>query len=168
MAHLDAFTFWLQQNQPQAAPKLYQPGGFLGAPPVGWELTVGRTKFVYRVPVEAPDVFYIVLIERGAERDGLRSSLLDMVRLLQLVQQSATGIRRIRGHVEPVKHRPADALSRDRLLAFYRRYLTAVSVGVENGVEWFGGDLTAFSWTKEKRRIRARLTDRSPHAVSLT
>ncbi len=152
--HRDAFTQWLQQEQPNNSPRLYQPAAFLGAPPVGWELTVGRTRFVYRVPVETPTIFYIVLIDRGSERHALRSPFADLVRLLHLIKCSACGIRWIRGHVEPVKNRPANALDRERILAFYQRYLTAVSTGYENGIEWFGGDLTTFSWASEKIKIR--------------
>ncbi len=150
----DAFTCWLEQNGPPGPAKLYHPGACLGASPVGWELVVGRTRFVYRVPAESPDVFYIVLIARGPARHALHSPFADLVRLLRLVQRSGTGIRWIRGHIEPVKKRPADALARERILAFYARYLTAVSRGFENGIEWFGGDLAAFSWSAEKRRIR--------------
>jgi hypothetical protein len=163
----DAFTLWLEQHGPVAAPKIYQPGGFFGAPPVGWQIVVGRTTFVYRVPPETPDVLYIVLIERGAGRQALHSPFADMVRLLRLIQHSATGIRWIRGHVEPTKTRPANALSRERILAFYQRYLTTVSVGFENGIEWFGGDLAAFSWAAEKRNIRARLAPHSPSAMAI-
>lgn len=154
--HRDRFTDWLARERPDAPPQPYAPAAFLGGPQLGWEITVGKTKFVYRVPAEAPDIFYIVLIERGAARSALHSPLADVVRLLHLVQRSESGIRWIRGHVEPTKRRPQDALSRERLLAFYRRYLTAVHDGVENGVEWFGGDLTAFSWSAEKRRVRER------------
>ncbi len=152
----DAFTRWLQQRDGPGAATVYQPGAFLGAPPVGWQLTLGRTRFVYRVPEETPDIFYIVRIERADGRHGLHSPLLDMVRLLRLIKTSDAAIRWIRGHVEPVKNRPADALSRERLIAFYQRYLTAVSTGFENGVEWYGGDLTAFSWQQEKRKIATR------------
>jgi hypothetical protein len=152
----DRFTEWLLAQPANTAPRpeLYQPAGFLGAPPVGWEIVVGRTPFVYRVPQESPDIFYIVLIRRGATRAALHSPFADMVRLLQLLQRAAVGIRWIRGHVEPTASRPADALARERILAFYRRYLTAVSTGVENGIEWFGGNLEEFSWSAEKRKIR--------------
>lgn len=154
--HRDRFTDWLARERPDAPPQPYAPAAFLGGPQLGWEITVGKTKFVYRVPAEAPDIFYIVLIERGSARSALHSPLADVVRLLHLVKRSDCGIRWIRGHVEPTKRRPQDALTRERLLAFYRRYLTAVHDGVENGVEWFGGDLTAFSWSAEKRKVRDR------------
>lgn len=154
----DAFTLWLEEHQPHAPPSVYQPGGFLGAPPIGWQLTVGRTRFVYRVPPESPDILYIVLIERGTARQALHSPFSDLVRLLQLIQRSAAGIRWIRDHVEPSKRRPADALSRERILAFYQRYLTTVSIGCDHGLEWFGGDLSAFSWSTEKRKVRDRVS----------
>lgn len=128
---------------------------------MGWQIVVGRTSFVYRVPPEASHIFYVVLIERAIGRQGLHSPFTDMVRLLQLIQRSGAGIQWIRGHVEPSKRRPQDALSRERIIAFYRRYLTAVSTGFENGLEWYGGDLTTFSWSKEKRKIRDRATSHS-------
>lgn len=152
----DAFTVWLSGQRPEAPPKPYQPAGFLGGPVLGWQVRIGRTPFVYRVPEETPHIFYIVLIERGSGRQGLHSPFADMVRLLHLIQQSGAGIRWIRGHVEPTRQRPADALDRDRIIAFYERYLTAVSTGVENGVEWYGGDLTTFSWRRERARVRER------------
>ena len=152
--HRDAFTLWVQDNVPDLTPSLYQPGGFMGAPPVGWRIIIGRTAFVYRVPQESPELFYVVLIERAsAARAALHSPFRDFVRLLALIKQSATGIRWIRGHVEPTSDRPDDALSRERILAFYRRYLTAVSIGDENGVEWYAGDITAFEWQREKRKV---------------
>jgi type III secretion system regulator LcrR len=156
MVSHDAFTVWLSSERAEAPPKPYQPAGFLGGPVLGWQVQIGRTQFVYRVPEEAPDVFYIVLIERACGRHGLHSPFADMVRLLRLIQRSGAGIRWIRGHVEPTRHRPSDALERERIIAFYRRYLTAVNTGIENGVEWYGGDLTAFSWSREKARIRDR------------
>jgi hypothetical protein len=158
----DAFTRWLQQRDGADAATVYQPGAFLGAPPVGWQLTLGRTRFVYRVPDEAPDIFYIVRIERAEGRSGLHSPLYDMVRLLKLIKASDAPIRWIRGHVEPVKNRPADALPRERLIAFYQRYLTALNTGFENGVEWYGGDLTAFNWRDEKQKIATRRPRQQP------
>ncbi len=150
----DRFTQWLLVSPAAPQPSLYQPGAFLGAPPLGWKISLGRTHFVYRVPADAADVFYIVRIERAVGRTALHSPFLDLVRLLHLVQTSDCGIRWIRGHVEPVKDRPTDALSRERILAFYQRYLTAVHDGVENGIAWYGGDLTTFSWQSEKRKVR--------------
>lgn len=150
----DRFTLWLRAHPAAPQPEVYQPAAFLGAPPIGWQIVVGRTRFVYRVPRDAPDILYVVLIERAVSRAALHSPLRDMVRLLQWIQQSDASIRWIRGHVEPVARRPPDALSRERLIAFYERYLTAVSTGVENGVEWYGGDLTRFSWEKEKGKQR--------------
>ena len=157
----DRFTQWLQATPAAPQPLLYQPGAFLGAAPLGWQIDLGRTQFVYRVPIESPDVFYIVRIERASGRHALHSPFIDMVRLLQLIKTSESGIRWIRGHVEPTKNRPADALARERILAFYRRYLTAVSVGSENGIEWYGGDVTAFSWKHEKRKIRPLPAERT-------
>ena len=165
----DAFTRWLEQHRPDSPPQVYQPAGCLGGPPLGWQIVVGRTRFVYRVPPEAPHLFYIVLIERGPERHALHSPFADMVRLLQLVQRSGAGLRWIRGHVEPTKQRPSDALTRERIIAFYRRYLTAVSTGFEHGREWYGGDITTFSWSAEKRKIRARaITSTTAPAPLLT
>jgi hypothetical protein len=155
----DAFTLWLTAHRPELPVVPYQPGARFGAPQRGWELHIGRTKFVYRIPPEQPDVFYIVLIERGAGPRSLHSPLADLVRLLLLVKGSQTGVRWIRGHVDADTDEAADALAGERLLAFYRRYLTTVEDGVENGVQWYGGDLTTFSWAHEKRKIRSLARD---------
>ena len=154
MVSPDAFTRWFQSHRPEDPPQVYQPAAFLGGPVLGWSLRFGDTHLVYRIPPDEPEVLYIVLIERGTSRQNLRSPFAAIVRFLSLVQESQCGVRWIRGHVEPSRRRPDDALSRERILAFYQRYLTAVSVGVENGIEWFGGDLQAFSWSQEKRKIR--------------
>lgn len=150
----DAFTRWLQTHRPDLPFSPYQPAARFGGRQVGWRLRIGRTLFVYRIPPEKPDIFYIVLIERGDTPRSLHSPLADMVRLLLLVKGSPAGIRWIRGHVAPTSDRPADALSGERLLAFYQRYLTTVDDGIENGLQWYGGDLTTFSWAHEKRKIR--------------
>jgi hypothetical protein len=153
MFHRDRFTCWLAEHRPDLPVARYAPGAILGGPQLGWQLTLGRTRFVYRVPAEKPDIFYIILIERGPSRAGLRSPFADMVRLLLMIKDSESGIRWIRGTVEPTRDAPADALERKRIRAFYHRYLTAVSDGFENGAAWMGGDLTAFSWKREKRKI---------------
>ncbi|MFO1450195.1 MAG: hypothetical protein U1F61_18695 [Opitutaceae bacterium] len=167
MGHSDAFTQWLERVHPELTVRPYQPAGPWGGPVVGWQVRLGRTRFVYRVPAESPEVLYIVLIERADDREGLHSPFADLVRLLRLIQTSGAGVTWIRGHVEPTRKRPQDALTRERILAFYQRYLTAVSTGFENGIEWFGGDLSTFSWTAEKRRVTTRgRRGPSPHGVS--
>ncbi len=150
----DPFTCWLDVHRPDLRPVRYQPAAMLGAAQIGWQITLGRTRFVYRIPPDRPDIFYIVLIERGAGPRSLRSPFSDLVRLLLLLQRSQAGIRWIRGHVQPTTRTHADALPATRILAFYQRYLTTVSDGVENGVAWYGGDLTTFSWAAEKTKIR--------------
>lgn len=152
----DAFTRWLQAHRPDLPVRPYNPGARYGAPQVGWQIRIGRTLFVYRIPPEKPEIFYIVLIERGEGPQSLRSPLADMVRLLLLVKGSPAGIRWIRGHVDTDGAKQSNPLPAERLLAFYRRYLTTVEDGIENGVRWYGGDLTTFSWAHEKRKIRTR------------
>ncbi len=162
----DPFTCWLDVHRPDLRPVRYQPAAMLGAAQIGWQITLGRTRFVYRIPPDHPDIFYIVLIERGAGPRSLRSPFSDLVRLLLLLQRSQAGIRWIRGHVQPTTRTHADALPATRILAFYQRYLTTVSDGVENGVAWYGGDLTTFSWAAEKTKIR-RPTPLPPGGVNI-
>ena len=162
----DPFTCWLDVHRPDLRPVRYQPAAMLGAAQIGWQITLGRTRFVYRIPPDHPDIFYIVLIERGAGPRSLRSPFSDLVRLLLLLQRSQAGIRWIRGHVQPTTRTHAVAPPATRILAFYQRYLTTVSDGVENGVAWYGGDLTTFSWAAEKTKIR-RPTPLPPGGVNI-
>lgn len=164
MGHRDAFTRWLQAERPDLPVTCYQPMALYGGPQIGWEITIGRTTFVYRVPPEHPDIFYVVLIRRAPGPRTLHSPFADLVRLLRLIQGSPAGIRWIRGTVEPTSDRPADALTTDRILAFYQRYLTTVCDGVENGVQWYGGDLTTFSWAREKQKVRTLAAAAPPAA----
>jgi type III secretion system regulator LcrR len=138
----DPFTQWLEaRNVPLA---VHQPAGFLGYPPVGWKLTIGQSTLVYRVPEETPETLIIVLFEKQSERRGLRSPFADIVRFVSLVKKSGAPIHRIQGHVDALLDRPEDSLENAKLAAFYQRYLSAHQVFVENGIEWFAGDLRTF------------------------
>jgi hypothetical protein len=138
----DLFTDWLRKCG--TAPKLYQPAAMLGAPPVGWEITVGQSTLVYRIPKETPHVLIIVLFERQTQRNGLRSPFADIVRFISLVKKADVGITDIKGHVSATSDRPADSLENEGILAFYRRYLKAVDLIAENDVLWVAGSLLTY------------------------
>jgi type III secretion system regulator LcrR len=138
----DPFTQYLRQRG--VAVGVYQPGGFLGFPPVGWRIQVGKSFFVYRVPEETPEILLIVLFEREGERNGLRSPFADIVRFISMVKKSKAPIHFIKGHVDVVSDRPADHLETDKIAAFYKRYLAAHHVSIENGIEWVAGDLGTY------------------------
>ena len=138
----DPFTLWLsEQNR---APTLYQPAAMLGAPPVGWQMTLGQSTFVYRVPKETPHLLIIVLFERKTQRSGLRSPFADIVRFLALIKKAEVGITHIQGHVAAVRDRPEDSLEDEQILAFYRRYLKVVDLFTEDDTLWVGGPLKPF------------------------
>ncbi|GEP43708.1 hypothetical protein [Brevifollis gellanilyticus] len=139
----DRFTDWLHERG--MPPKLYQPAAMLGAPPVGWEMTVGQSTLVYRVPEETPHLLIIVLFERQTQRNGLRSPFADIVRFLSLVKKADVGITDIKGHVSATSDRPADSLENEGILAFYRRYLKVVDLFVENDILWVGGTLLTYT-----------------------
>lgn len=140
----DEFTRWLEAEQ-GVTPKVYQPAARYGGVPVGWQISLGRSTFVYRMPEERPGVFLIVLFERTGERSGLRSPFADFVRLLSLIKRSNLGVHTIEGHVEALKGRPQDSLANEQIVHFYKRYLLADQVRVEHGVEWVAGDLTTYT-----------------------
>lgn len=138
----DAFTLWLKGQG--ITPKVYSPAARFGGIPIGWQIPIGKSTFVYRLPPERPGVFIIILFERQGERSGLRSPFGDFVRLLSLIKRAGIGIHTIEGHVEAVKGRPADSLLNEQIVHFYKRYLLASQVRVENEVEWVAGDLTTY------------------------
>ncbi len=138
----DPFTTWLEEQKIPIS--VYQPAGFLGCPPLGWKITVGQSTFVYRVPPEDPRSLIIVLFERLSDRQGLRSPFADIVRFISLIKKSGADIHRIQGHVEAVSDRPRDSLEDARIAAFYKRYLAANQLFIDNGVEWVAGDLRTY------------------------
>lgn len=138
----DPFTAWLELQG--RAPGVYQPAGFLGDPPIGWKLRVGRSTFVYRVPPETPEMLVIILFERQGERSGLCSSFADIVRFISLAKRSGAPIDIIQGRVEALSWRPKDSLENERIAAFYQRYLAAYKTFVRDGVAWFAGDLRKY------------------------
>lgn len=136
----DAFTAWLETRE--TVVEIYQPGGFMGFPPVGRKITVGRSTIVYRIVEEKPDDLIVVLLERQGEREGLRSSFADFAKFIALVKKSGAPVRTIRGHVDVLGKLPKDHVSVTRIAAFYKRHLAAHHDFVENGIEWVCGDLT--------------------------
>lgn len=136
----DPFTAWLQKRDTHV--EVYQPGGYLGRPPIGRKITVGKSTVVYRIVEERPEELIVVLLERQGERSGLRSSLADFARFIALVKKAEVPVRTIRGHVDVLGDLPKDHLSTERIAAFYKRYLAADQLYVKNGIEWVVGDLT--------------------------
>lgn len=136
----DPFTAWLEARG--TVVEIYQPGGFMGRPPVGRKITVGRSTIVYRIIEEKPDDLIVVLLERQGERSGLRSPFADFAKFVALVKKSGAPIRNIRGHVDVLSQLPEDHASTERIAAFYKRHLAASHEFVENGIEWVSGDLT--------------------------
>ncbi len=136
----DPFTQWLKEKGTKVG--TYQPGGFMGRPPIGRQITVGRSTIVYRVVEEKPDELIVVLFERQGERSGLRSPFADFARFVAMVRKSPANIRLIRGHVDVLSDLPKDHVPPERIAAFYKRYLDAHHDFVENGVEWVAGDIT--------------------------
>ena len=87
--------------------------------------------------------------------------------LIDVREPAEFAAERIHGALNfPLSTFDADALPAARILAFYQRYLTTVSDGVENGVAWYGGDLTTFSWAAEKTKVR-RPTPLPPGGVNI-
>ena len=138
----DPFTLWLESRQ--MPPSIYQPAGFLGGPQLGWKLKIGRSSLVYRVPKETPESLIIVLFEREGERTGLRSPFADIVRFITLIKRSGLPFHTIQGHVDALDGRPEDSLQNEKIAAFYKRYLAANQLFVDNGVEWVAGDLRTY------------------------
>ena len=136
----DPFTAWMEARG--MAVGIYQPGGFMGRPPVGRKVTVGKSTIVYRIIEEAAEDLIVVLLERQGRRSGLKSSFADFARFIALVKKSGAPIKSIRGHVGVLGNLPEDHVSIERIAAFYKRYLAAHQVFIENGVEWVSGDLT--------------------------
>ncbi len=136
----DPFTAWLEARG--MVVEVYQPGGFLGRPPVGRKITVGQSTIVYRIIEEKSDDLIVVLLERQGERSGLKSPFADFARFIALVKKSGVPIKSIRGHVDVLGSLPEDHVSTALIGAFYRRYLAATHEFVENGIEWVSGDLT--------------------------
>lgn len=154
----DPFTQWLASQDQE--PEVYQPAGYLGRPPLGWKLTVGQSTLVYRVPAETPQTLIIVLFEKQQGRTGLRSPFRDIVRFISLVKHSGADIHCIQGHIEATGGRPADSLENEKIAAFYKRYLAANQLFVQNDIEWVAGDLRTYvpplaaerDWLKDQTR----------------
>lgn len=123
--------------------EVYQPGGFFGCPPLGWQVRLKRSTISYVVRAEKPDTLIVIMFEREETRRGLGSPFADFVRFVRLVKNSPCGIARIQGRVEASERRPADSLEKERMAGFYHRYLGGVNVtdGESADVEWVVGEL---------------------------
>jgi len=135
----DPFTQYLRAKGTEV--KVYQPGGFLGLPAVGWRIRVGNSYVVYRIPEETPEILLIVLFEREGKRNGLLSPFADLTRFVRMVKHCGLPIHYIKGLVDIVSGRPADHLDPERIAAFYTRYLGGRRVPGEDGDEWVLGDV---------------------------
>lgn len=133
----DRFTQWLEARGTPA--DVYQPGGMLGCPPMGWQITLRRCTISYTVRSEAPDTLIVILFERAQKRQGLGSSFADFVRFVSLVKQS--GIARIQGRVLATERRPEDSLESERMTGFYHRYLGGKDVAEGENVTWVVGEM---------------------------
>ena len=138
----DDFTLWLETHGTQ--PAIYQPAAQYGGPPVGWKIKIGQSTFVYRLPEDKPGVLIIALFERQGDRKGLRSPFTDFVRFISSVKRSGVPVHTIDGHVDALQGRPEDSLANEQIVAFYKRYLAANQLRVENGIEWVAGDLRTY------------------------
>lgn len=140
--HHDSFTSWLREHAYDVG--VYQPGAFLGSPPLGHSLNLGKSLFVYRVAEDQPQILIIVLFEKTEDRHGLRSPFLDFIKFINLIKKSNSGIEQIKGHVEATSWRPEDSLENPKIAAFYKKYMTANHLSMENGIEWVSGNLLAY------------------------
>lgn len=135
----DRFTEWLiAQSTP---PSVYQPGGLLGYPPMGWEVKMKHCAIAYVVRPKEPETLVIIMFERGPRRSGLNSSFKDMIRFLSLVSQSDAGITHVTGRIHAIEGRPSDSLETQRMRPFYQTYLGGEYFTDETGVEWVRGSL---------------------------
>lgn len=142
----DRFTVWLRANWETDVRKLkkYAPAGHLGAAPVGWEIQIGHSKFVYRIAAQKQHILIIVLFERLESCSGLRSPFTDFVKFLSLVKRAEVGVTGIAGHIDALDAAQGPNLESERIAAFYKKHLAAFSIGVRNDLEWVAGDLTKF------------------------
>lgn len=150
-AHRDRLTGWLAAHRPDLALRPFVPQGAIPGIDVGWQVEIGGTTLAYLVHPNSPDLLSISQLQRQGGARALRSPLGDLVRFLRLVQASGAGIERVRSSLGPA---PGAPLSFARLAVFGQRYLPARNLGLVNGLPTFEGDLTAFSWTTERAKVR--------------
>ncbi|WP_075089281.1 hypothetical protein [Verrucomicrobium spinosum] len=104
----------------------------------------------------------IVLFERLGDRKGLRSPFADFVRFISSVKRSGVPVHTIEGHVEALKGRPEDSLADEQIVTFYKRYLAANQLRVENGIEWVAGNLLSYVAPLSDIRKQDRATPPGP------
>ncbi len=134
----DAFTAWLETQG--IVPKIYQPGGLFG-PPLGWEISLGRSRIVYRVDPSDTTTLILGMIERDQDRQGLYSPFADLVRFIKTLHQSRAGLTHVNGHINAVSWRPEDSLDTARMKPFYVKHLGGRYFTDEQGVEWVRGSV---------------------------
>ncbi|GAA5149663.1 hypothetical protein GCM10023213_47670 [Prosthecobacter algae] len=149
----DCFTQWLEaQGSP---PEIYQPGGFFGCPPMGWQHTQRGTAIVYVVRKEEPETLHIIMFEREQNRKGLGSPFATLIRFLRLIQRSDSGITHVTGRINAIEGRPADSLETERMKPFYTAHLGGHYFTDEQGIEWVRGSvavaLETLASTRERR-----------------
>lgn len=146
----DLFTEWLTTHGTK--PGLYQPGGMMGYPPLGWQISIGESMIVYRVAPEEPETLILILIEREKARRGLHSPFADLIRFLILIRRSGSGVTQVRGHINAVSWRPDDSLEGTQIRSFYLQHLGCHSFNDEQGTEWVQGSLETLEWLKAARK----------------
>ncbi|MBB5037706.1 hypothetical protein [Prosthecobacter dejongeii] len=146
----DRFTEWLiTQGTP---PSVYQPGGLLGYPPMGWEVKMKHCAIAYVVRPKDPATLVIIMFEREQRRSGLDSPFMDMIRFLSQVRRSDAGITHVTGRIHAIEGRPSDSLETQRMRPFYQIHLGGEYFTDETGVEWVRGSLEkAFEGLKRKK-----------------
>jgi len=135
----DRFTEWLMaQGTP---PSVYQPGGLLGYPPMGWQVKVRGTAIVYVVRKEEPEVLLIIMFEREQNRRGLTSPFADLIRFLRLLEESKAGVTHVTGRIHAIEGRGADSLDTERMKPFYVKHLGGQYRIDKQGIEWVRGSV---------------------------
>ena len=135
----DLFTQWLEARG--TPPEIYQPGGFFGCPPMGWQHTQRGTAIVYVVRKEEPETLHIIMFEREHNRKGLVSPFATLIRFLRLLYLSESGITHVTGRINAIEGRPADSLDTERMMPFYVRHLRGHYMTDEHGIKWVRGSV---------------------------
>lgn len=135
----DRFTEWLTAKG--TPPSVYQPGGLLGYPPMGWEVKARGTSIVYVIRKEEPEVLLIIMLEREQNRKGLTSPFACLIRFLRLLDQSGAGVTHVIGRIHAIEGRPDDSLTTERMKPFYVEHLGGDFITDAEGTEWVRGSV---------------------------
>jgi hypothetical protein len=158
----DAFTCWLAQHRPDLILRPHEPWGPISGVDLGWELDLGRTTVAYLVHPAWPESLLLMQLQPRAATHSLRSPLVDLLALIQLVQNSGTGITRVR---LPIAPHPWGRASGQRRLAFCQAYLPGRVIGHADRPPTFELDLSAFTWARRRTTVRLPRANR-PSAPS--